>query len=98
MRHNHSAVPNGPECFSTSIGCIVKGTLVRAVHNSMNDSGPGATIVFECGWGLAIHDSSGGYWTVTPAGIAKTLKETKVELRATMRKLEKVVALTGKKG
>lgn len=85
-KHNHGVTSNTTDCFSTFIGCSVKGVIN---HRSEH------TLVFECGWGLTFSGEHGSYWVDSPEEVQRKLWHARRSYEANTKELRGLLKLAG---
>lgn len=88
--HVHNVPSNTIGCWSTFIGCTVKGVL-RDVHSAGS-----YTLVFGCGWGLTV-SRAGTFWVEGQDEVQRHVSRVKTDLEGRTKELQEVVNLAGEK-
>lgn len=90
-KHEHGQTSNTQKCFSTFIGCTVKG-----MYRGHSSEWSHTVFVFDCGWGLAFN-SNGSHWTVSPSEVERELSYATESLRENQAELKGILKLAGRR-
>lgn len=87
--HKHGGTAsNTMECWSTFIGCTVRGVVRNASPEGSK------TFVFDCGWGLTVFHT-GTFWVESPEDVRRMVDRVKDDLTARTNELAEISRLAG---